>query len=118
MAKKVRRRPDEEAEEKAFDFPVFDEASFVAKEFQLTSAVALATAVAALLGVFSWACTNAQLPWYVPFPVSFLLVLASPWYLERLLRGSKTFTRGDWAGLVFTEFFGFLAVWFVLVNVI
>lgn len=117
MAKKVRRKPDEDAEEKAFDFPVFDEAAFAAKEFQLTGAVALAGGVALLLGAFAWACTSVHLSWYVPFPIAFLLVLLSPWFLGPLLRGSTKFTKGDWAGLVFTEFFGFLAVWFVLVNV-
>ena len=116
MAKKVRRRPDEETDEKAFEFPVFDEAAFAAKEFRLTAAVALASAVAVLLGALAWFCTSSHLPWYVPFPIAFLLILVSPWYLERLLTGAETFTKGDWAGLVFTEFFGFLAVWFVLVN--
>ena len=118
MAKKVRRKPDEEAEEKAFDFPVFDESAFAQKEFRLTWAVSLGSAVAVVLGLFAWFCTSQQLGWYVPFPVAFVLVLLSPWYLGRLLSGSSTFTKGDWAGVVALEFFGFLAVWFVLVNVL
>ena len=118
MAKKVRHKPDEDDEAKAFDFPVFDEASFAAKEFQLTWAVSLAGGFAVLLGVLAWACTDVHLPWYVPFPIAFLLTLLSPWILGPALRGSRNFTKGDWAGLVFTEFFGFLAVWFVLVNVV
>ena len=117
MAKKARRRLDEQAEEKAFDFPVFDEAGFAAKEFQLTGAVTLSGGIAVLLGALSWLCTSAHLPWYVPFPLSFLVVLLSPWFLGKLLSGSTLFTKGDWAGLVALEFFGFLAVWFVLVNV-
>jgi len=117
MAKKVRRKPDEEAEEKAFDFPVFDEAAFAAKEFGLTGAVVLAAGVAILLGVFSWFCTTAHLYWYVPFPISFLVVILSPLFLGRILSGSSVFTKGDWAGLLALEFFGFLALWFVLVNV-
>jgi hypothetical protein len=118
MAKKVRRKPDEEAEEKAFDFPVFDEAAFAEKEFRMTGAVALGSAVAVLLGLFAWFCTAQQLGWYVPFPIAFAVVLLSPWPLGRALRGSATFTKGDWAGVLATEFFGFLAVWFVLVNVL
>jgi hypothetical protein len=118
VAKKVRRKPDEEAEENAFDFPVFDEAAFASKEFELTLAVSLGGLIAVALGGFAWLMTNLQLPWYVPFPVGFLLTLLSPWYLGRLLRGSANFTKGDWAGVVFLEFFGFLAVWFVLVNVL
>jgi hypothetical protein len=116
MAKKVRRRPDEEAEEKAFDFPVFDEVSFAAKEFALTRGVLLATGLAVLLGAFAWACTSVGLPWYVPFPVGFLIALLSPAFLGRVLPGSSAYTRGDWAGMVALEFFGFLGVWFVLVK--
>lgn len=118
MAKKVRRKLDEEAEAKAFDFPVFDEAAFAAKEFQLTGAVGAASAIAVLLGALSWACTSARLPWYLPFPIAFLVVILSPLFLGKLLSGSTLFTKGDWAGLLALEFFGFLAVWFVLVNVV
>jgi hypothetical protein len=116
VAKKVRRRPDEEAEEKAFDFPVFDEASFAAKEFALTNGVLLASGIAIALGAFSWVCTSLGAPWYLPFPVAFLLAVLSPAFLGRLLPGSSAYTRGDWAGMVALEFFGFLGVWFVLVK--
>ena len=116
MAKKVRRKPDEEAEAKAFDFPVFDEAAFAAKEFELTWAVVFAGVVAALLGALAWACTNAALPWYVPFPIALLVVFLSPLFIERIRAGRTVFTKGDWACVVALEFFGFLAVWFVLVN--
>ena len=117
MAKKVRRKPDEEAEEKAFDFPVFDKTAFASKEFQLTWAVVLGAVVAVVLGAFGSFCTGSHLPWYVPFPVGFLLVLLSPWLFGWVLPSSTTFTKGDWAGVVALEFFGFLGVWFVLVNV-
>ena len=113
----MRRKPDEEAEEKAFEFPVFDERAFATKEFELTGAVGAASGVAIALGAFAWACTNSHLPWYVPFPIAFLVVLLSPLFLRRVLGASGLFTTGDWAGLVALQFFGFLAVWFVLVNV-
>jgi len=116
VAKKVRRKPDEVAEEKAFDFPVFDEAAFAAKEFRLTSGVLLACGVTLALGAFAWVCTNGGLPWYVPFPIGFLLSVLSPWFLGRLVPGSDIFTKGDWAGMVALEFFGFLGLWFVLVK--
>ncbi len=116
MAKKVRRKPDEEAEEKAFDFPVFDEAGFAAKEFQLTSGIVLGSVIAVLLGLLAWSATHANLGWYVPFPIAFAIVLLSPWFLGRIVAGAARFTTGDWAGIVALEFFGFLAVWFVLVN--
>ncbi|HYA10777.1 MAG TPA: hypothetical protein VEH10_03795 [Thermoplasmata archaeon] len=118
MAKKVRRKLDEEAEAKAFDFPVFDEVGFAKKEFALTGAVALASGVAVLLGALAWLCTSVDLPWYVPFPLGFLVTLLSPTFLGRLTSNSSVFTKGDWAGIVALEFFGFLAVWFLLVNVV
>ena len=118
MAKKARRKLDEEAEEKAFDFPVFDEVGFAAKEFELTSVVAFASAIAALLGALAWFCTSVGLPWYVPFPLAFVVVLLSPIFLGRLRSGTSIFTKSDWAGVVALEFFGFLAVWFTLVNVV
>ena len=116
MAKKVRRKPDEEAEENAFDFPVFDEAGFAKKEFELTGAVIIGGILCVLLGAFAWVCTNAGLGWYVPFPIGFLIVILSPLIIGRLRGGSSVFTKGDWAGVIAMEFFGFLAVWFVLVN--
>ena len=116
MAKKARRKLDEEAEEKAFDFPVFDEVAFADKEFGLTGAVALGGVVALVLGVFAWVCTSQGLGWYIPFPIALLLALLSPAYLGRWLPKSSAFTKGDWAGVIALEFFGFLAVWFVLVT--
>lgn len=118
MAKKVRRKPDEEAEEKAFDFPVFDEVAFATKEFALTTATAIAGGIAVALGVFAGYCTSLGLYWYVPFPIAFLIAVLSPMLLGRLNWGTAVFTKGDWAGLVALEFFGFLAVWFVLVNAV
>jgi len=50
MAKKVRRKPEEEAAT-AFEFPVFDDVAFVTKEFELMSALILASVIAALLGI-------------------------------------------------------------------
>ncbi len=117
MAKKARRKLDEEAEEKAFDFPVFDEVAFAQKEFLLTWGVTFTSVLALVLGAFAWFCTGIGLAWYIPFPIGLIVVFLSPWILGRLLAGSTLFTKGDWAGLIALEFFGFLAVWFVLVNV-
>jgi hypothetical protein len=116
VAKKVRRKPDEDAEEKAFDFPVFDEVAFADKEFGLTGAIVLAGLIALALGAFAWACTSGGLGWYVPFPIAFFLVVLSPVFLGRWIAKASRFTKGDWAGVIVLEFFGFLAVWFVLVN--
>lgn len=116
MAKKVRRKLEEE-EAAAFEFPVFDEAAFVKKEFELTWALALATVITVVLGVLAWFATRSGIGWYVPFPLGVLAIGLSPTLIGRVRRSSTLYTRGDWAGLIALEFFGFIAIWFVLVNV-
>ncbi len=116
MAKKVRRKLEEE-EAAAFEFPTFDELGFVTKEFELAGALVLAVVIAVVIGVVDWILTRAGLPWFAPFGLGVLLVAVSPFLIGRLRRRSDLYTKGDWAGLIALEFFGFLALWFVLVNV-
>lgn len=115
MAKKVRRSPEEETVQ--FEFPAFDEAKFLTKEFELGTAMALATALTVGAGVLSWLATAFGLPLYVPFALGILFVIASPWVIGRLRSRSDLYTKGDWAALLALEFFGWIAIWFVLVNV-
>jgi len=115
MAKKARRKLEEE-EAAAFDFPVFDEVAFVTKEFELASALAVATALALFLGLVVWFLTYSHLGWYIPFPLAILGVILSPYVIGRLRPRSHLYTKGDWAGLIALEFFGWIALWFVLVN--
>ncbi len=115
MAKKVRRKLEEE-EAAAFEFPVFDEVAFVTKEFELAYGLAVAGVVALLLGVVAWAITQAGEPWYVAFPIGFLGVALSPFAIRALRSRSSLYTTGDWAGLLALEFFGWIALWLVLVN--
>jgi len=115
MAKKGRRRLEEE-EAAAFDFPVFDEVGFVTKEFELAWAVAVAGVLTVLLGALSWALSHAGLNWWEVFLVGLLGLVASPFVIQRLRPLSDQYTKGDWAGLIALEFFGWLALWFVLVN--
>ncbi|MGD0588540.1 MAG: hypothetical protein ABSA63_07095 [Thermoplasmata archaeon] len=115
MAKKVRRKLEEE-EAAAFEFPVFDEVGFVNKEFEMTAALALAGAFTVLLGVLGWALTVAGIPLYAAFPIGILLLALSPFLIRRLRTKSSIYTKGDWAGLIALEFFGWLALWFVLLN--
>ncbi len=116
MAKKVRRKLEEE-EAAAFEFPVFDEVAFVSKEFELMGAYLVAVAIAVLLGVFAWAATVAAgLSWF-PFPIGIVVIALSPYLIRRLRTRALTYTKGDWAGLIMLEFFGFLALWFVLLDI-
>ncbi|HTP54818.1 MAG TPA: hypothetical protein VML94_07700 [Thermoplasmata archaeon] len=115
MAKKARRRIEEE-EAAAFEFPVFDEVAFVTKEFELASAVAIATILTLVLGTVAWALTRLGLLWYLTFLVGIVGLVLSPFLIQRLRERSDLYTKGDWAGLIALEFFGFLALWFVLAN--
>ncbi len=112
MAKKVRRKIEEE--EPAFEFPVFDEAAFASKEFELTYGLAWAGGLTLLMGVLSWVLSVSGFYWYVVFPIGVVLLAASPFIIGKLRSQSSIYTKGDWAGLMALEFFGWLALWFVL----
>jgi uncharacterized membrane protein len=116
MAKKVRRKLEEE-EAASFEFPVFDEAGFVAKELEMTYGLVLASLIAILLGIMGWGLSVAGINSFVPFFLGLFALAASPYLIGRLRRHSSMYTRGDWAGLLALEFFGWLALWFVLQNV-
>lgn len=115
MAKKVKRKLEEEAEP-AFEFPAFDETAFVTKEFEMTGALALTATLTAVLGIVSWALSASGLSVWVPLGLGLLGVIASPFLIRRLRTRSAMYTKGDWAGLLALEFFGWLALWFVLLN--
>lgn len=115
MAKKVRRKLEEE-EAAAFEFPVFDERAFVTKEFEMGTALAIASLLTGLVGVMSWALTYIGIPYFVPLGIGIVVVVASPFIIRRLRIRSDTYTKGDWAALIAMQFFGWLALWFVLVN--
>lgn len=115
MAKKVRRKLEDE-EAASFEFPVFDDVAFVKKEFELASGLTLAGLLALVIGLLAWALTVTGLPWYVPFPIGLALAVATPVILGRVRAGTSIYTKGDWAGLIFLVFFGFLAIWFLLVD--
>ncbi|HXW67532.1 MAG TPA: hypothetical protein VEL82_06640 [Thermoplasmata archaeon] len=116
MAKKARRKLEEE-EEEAFEFPVFDEAAFARKEFELGTGLILAGLLTVILGVLGWILTASGLPWFAPLVVGLAVIAASPFLIGRLRTLSSQFTKGDWAGLIVLEFFGFLALWFLLLNI-
>lgn len=115
MAKKARKKMEEA--DPPFEFPVFDEPAFVWKELELAGATLLAGMFAVILGILSWGLTASGLPWYVPFPIGLLGAVGSLFAIRRLRDASYAYTKGDWAALFILAFFGWLALWFVLVNV-
>jgi len=115
VAKKGRRKLEEE-EAAAFDFPVFDEVGFVTKEFELGAALAVAGILTVVLGLIAWVFTHLGFAWYVPLLVGLLGIALSPFVIREVRARHDLYAMSDWAGLLALEFFGFLALWFVLVN--
>ena len=117
MAKKARKKLEEDAAP-AFEFPEFDEAGFIWKEFELSTATGLAGLFALVLGLVTWLASSAVgIAWYIVLPVGIVGVVGTTLLLQRLRSPSHLYTKGDWAGLIALEFFGWLAVWFLLLNI-
>jgi|HubBroStandDraft_1064217.scaffolds.fasta_scaffold92858_2 putative Mn2+ efflux pump MntP len=117
MAKKARKKLEEDAEP-AFEFPEFDAPGFLWKEYELLSATALAGVIALLLGVMGWAFVSVYPNAWPPLGVGLIGLVGSVFLIQRLRPKSSAYTKGDWAGLIALEFFGWMAVWFLLLNVL
>lgn len=116
MAKKVRKRPEDDEPSKSFEFPVFDDVGFVTHEFELTFATALGGLFALIEGLISWAFSVANLPWYAAAIVAPAVIIASPFLILRIRPQARDYTKGDWAGLIVIQLFGWLALWFLFLN--
>ncbi|HTT73446.1 MAG TPA: hypothetical protein VMG99_04765 [Thermoplasmata archaeon] len=115
MAKKVKRKL-EEAQEPAFEFPIFDDGAFVKKEFELTWGLTLAGIIAVVFGFLDWALATAHVPWWGEFGLAILGAALTPFLIGRVRSGSSAYTKGDWFGLIFLVFFGTIALWLLLIN--
>jgi hypothetical protein len=118
MAKKAKRKLDEDGAIKPFEFPEFDEWKFLHHEYEQTVATAIAITIAAVLGIVSWAMDRVGLPLIVPVVFSIAFVVFSPYFFQRVRESALEYTKGDWAGLILTEGFGWLGVWFLLLDVL
>jgi hypothetical protein len=118
VAKKARRRLDADEEFRSFRFPVFDETAFVRHEFEQSVATGIAFAFAVVLGLFSFALTKVGLPWFGPLVLGILVIAFSPTVFRRLRPGADEYTRGDWAGLLMLQVFGWLGLWFLFTDVL
>jgi hypothetical protein len=115
MAKKARRKAEEE-EANEFTFPEFDERSFLRHEYEQTFAMAAALVVAIALGVVSWAIDSAGLPVVIPVVLAVAAIVFSPFLFLRWRTTANEYTKGDWAGLILMETFGWLGIWFLLLD--
>ena len=118
MAKKVRQKLDEDDPYHHFEFPVFDELKFLAHECEQTGATLVAFLLALVLGAASLGITLVHLPSLLAVVVGLVVVGFTPWIVRRLRAGSDGYTRGEWAGLMLLELFGWLGFWFLLTDLI
>lgn len=116
MAKKARRKIEEQEEAEAFHFPDFDERKFLSHEFEQSIATAVSLAFGVGLAAFSWGIDRAGLPGALPWGLGFLGVVLAPFGVRRLRIRSGEYTKGDWAWLVLTVFFSWLGLWFLFLN--
>jgi hypothetical protein len=116
VAKKARRKPDEEEEYRTFKFPEFDEGKFLSHEFEQTGAAVVAVGLAVLLGAASFLIDRANLI-FLPPVVAIAVIAFSPYLIQRIRPPKNPYTKGEWVGLLVTELFGWLGVWFLFLNV-
>lgn len=118
MAKKVIRKLEEDDEYRNFEFPVFDEAKFLRHEFEQTYATVLAFAFAIVVALASFGVSLTPVGALAGFGVGLVLIVATPYLVQRLRPSSSEYTRGEWAALLLLEIFGWLGVWFLLTDLL
>ncbi|HEV2231369.1 MAG TPA: hypothetical protein VGV64_02710 [Thermoplasmata archaeon] len=118
MAKKGKKRLEEQEELRAFRFPDFDERKFVAHEYEQSIATAIAVGFALALALASWEIDRTGLPGILPPVLGLLGIVALPGVLRRLRPLSTDYTRGDWFWLILTGLLGWLGLWFLLLNLV
>ena len=118
MAKKVRQKLEEDEAARHFEFPVFDEPKYLKHEFEQTSATLIAFALAVGLGALAFLVTWAGLPALLAAAISLVFIIFTPWLVRRIRAAASEYTRGEWAGLILLEIFGWLGFWFLLTDLI
>ncbi len=117
MAKKARRKLEEEEEAK-FEFPEFDVRAFVTHEFEQYYATLIAFGFGVLLGLLVYLIGLAKLPVEVPVLAGVAGTVAAVLAIREMRPASWDYTKGDWASLVVLVFFSFLGVWLLLADVL
>ncbi|MCI4336113.1 MAG: hypothetical protein L3K17_02820 [Thermoplasmata archaeon] len=118
MAKKVLKKLEEDDEYRHFEFPPFDEAKFLAHEFEQTSATVIAFLLAIVLGVVSYLVTRTPLGALGGLGAAVVLIVTTPWIVQRLRPQSTEYTKGEWAALLLMEIFGWMGIWFLLSDLV
>jgi hypothetical protein len=117
MAKKARRKLEEDEEYNSFQFPEFDDGKFLAHEFEQTYATAIAFAIVGIMAVVSYLVDRSTAPPVIAVVAAIAILVVAPFLIQRLRPLAGEYTKGDWAGLIVMMVFGWLGLWFVLLNV-
>ncbi|MDE1822308.1 MAG: hypothetical protein KGJ23_07080 [Euryarchaeota archaeon] len=126
MAKKVKKRVEEDQHVKEFKFPHFDARAFILHELEQSYATAIALSLALLLAVVSWQVTVAGLgsgsTGVLPFALGALAMgvagaVAMVFLIQKVRPKAEEYKRGDWASLVMTYLFLWAGIWALLVDV-
>ncbi|MFI5418553.1 MAG: hypothetical protein ACHQ2Y_06635 [Candidatus Lutacidiplasmatales archaeon] len=121
MAKKAKRKLEADEEVRSFTFPEFDVPKFLRHEFEQSAATALAILFALVSGVASFGVDRASLPSVLssvlPVAIGVALLVAAPFIILKIRSQSGEYTKGDWAGIIVTQLFAWLGIWFLLLNV-
>jgi hypothetical protein len=116
VAKKARRKSEADEEEEAFRFPDFDERKFLAHEYEQSIATGLAVGLSVAIASMAWELDRTPLTTAVPWILGFAGVFASPFIIRTVRPRADEYTKGDWAWIVLTTFFGWLGIWFLFLN--
>lgn len=125
MAKKVKKRMEEDNPYTKFQFPHFDAVGFIEHELEQSYATLLSFTTGIAAGLGAWALTRYGMSsalGVLPFSL-FALVLGVVGafglvYLIRLFRPKwEEYRRGDWASLIMVYVFFWLGLWALFLNV-
>lgn len=117
MAKKAKRKLEEDEEYRSFQFPEFDDEKFLAHEFEQTYATGIAFGFAGAMAAVSYAVDRLNVPALAAAAAAIALLVAGPFVIRKVRPLASEYTKGDWAGLIVMMVFGWLGIWFVLLNV-
>lgn len=110
MAKKKKKE-----EQSEFEFPEFDELAFIKKEFLSAKTTFIAMFFAAIMG-----CVSYYLAQLTTFPIGFIPGVLAMFGIKFVFLAFRIdvarLERKNWAGLGFSYFFTWLAVWVLLLN--
>jgi uncharacterized membrane protein YidH (DUF202 family) len=124
MAKKVKKKGDEDEEFKAFHFPHFDVPGFIHYELEQTYATLISLLFAVGMAALSWWLTSygsgiglsLDLS-LVALLIGFVAMALLPFAIIRFRERAHEYRKGDWVTLLLIYLFLWLALWTLLLNV-